>query len=307
MKLTMKFYVMLCLLLCALLSTSYGQDLSSDSLKAINDEALELNKEVARLKAKQDSLARERYKIESEQRAEQRALQLQQQQVQQQNVPSGIAPQREKSVNDGRNIIGLSAFQFLISGIDISYERAISEHTSLILSAAYHSMSDYDENSNSSSSSTYPSSSNSHGGPGNLFLVNGNVAYQGAKVQLQFRGYLFDELPVLRGLYVGPYVFYKQDMATEEESIASPSLPPFYNTTYTYTYTQYFAQAMGAGIDVGYQFAFLKYLTLNPFVGVGMIIPLTDSKTAQHVNIDVLNPYKGVVSVRTGFVLGFLF
>jgi len=283
---------------------SYAQDLRADSLKTVNEETLELNREMARIKAKQDSLSRVRYKIESEQRAEQRALQLQQQQ----DVPATVVVPVKKYVNNGKNIIGLNTFQFLISGLDVSYERSISKKSSIVLSAAYHSMSDYDKNKVSvTSSPSSSSSSSSKGGPGNLFLVNGNVAYQGTKIQLQYRGYLFEEFPVMRGLYIGPYVFYKQDLATEVTRVSTPALPPYYNVTYTDTYVQYFAQAMGVGLDVGYQFSFLRYLTLNPFVGVGMIIPSTDRETSQHVNIDILNPYKEVMSVRTGIVVGFLF
>lgn len=289
--------------LLIVLFTAYNvsaQEVSSDSIKAIERQQNELLQEEARLKAKQDSLSRERAKLEAEQRRLEEAAKPQV------VVTPPVTTQSQTPERVGTTIVGINPLHFLVSGIELSLEQVITKKSSIVLTAAYHRMDNVKyENNTSNTTSSYSSASS--GGPGNIFLINGNEAYSGTRVQLQYRGYLFEDFPVLKGLHLGPYVFYKQDEATESDQVQLPSLPPYYNPNYAYQYRQYFAQAMGVGIDIGYQIHFLRYLTMNPFVGFGMIIPLSEKLEASKVHIDVLNPYKEGLSLRTGLVLGFMF
>ena len=155
-----------------------------------------------------------------------------------------------------------------------------------------------------STDSTYSSSSSSSI-PGSLFLTNNSVAYTGVRIQAQYRNYIFQDYPVLTGLYLSPYLMYKQDEVTKGTRLSNYTYPTTY--TNTYQYNQYFAQALGAGIDVGFQMIVLRYFTFNPFVGFGIIVPLSDKESASEVNIDILNPYKSGMSLRTGVFIGYMF
>ena len=202
----------------------------------------------------------------------------------------------------GKRIIALNPFHFLLSGLEMSFETVISKRSSIVFTGAFHNMENYDR---LPTASTYSSSSSSSS-PGNLFLTNNSnsVAYTGVRFQAQYRNYIFQDYPVLTGLYLSPYLMYKQDEVTKGTRLSNYTYPTYTNT---YQYNQYFAQALGAGIDVGFQMRVLRYFTFNPFVGFGIIVPLSDKESSSEVNIDILNPYKSGMSLRTGVFIGYMF
>ncbi len=295
-----KMYIGCVFMLLLATCNVWAQEVSSDSLKAIERQQDELRQEEARLKAKQDSLSRARAKLEAEQRRLEEAAK-----PKVVEAPPVITTTPQSPERVGTTIVGINPIHFLISGVELSLEQVITKRSSIVFTAGYHRMERLTYENNTSNKTT--SSTSSTGGPGNMFLINGNEGYSGTRFQIQYRGYLFHDYPVLKGLHLGPYVFYKQDEITESDQVQLPSLPPYYNPNHVYQYRQYFAQAMGVGLDIGYQIHFLRYLTMNPFVGFGMIIPLSDKLEASKVHIDVLNPYKEGLSLRTGLVMGFMF
>ena len=79
------------------------------------------------------------------------------------------------------------------------------------------------------------------------------------------------------------------------------------SSAYTPVYNQFFAQALTGAIDVGFNIHFLRYFSIDPFVGFSYTVPMTGKIESNNVHIDFLNPYKQGLLLRTGFTLGYTF
>jgi hypothetical protein len=284
-------FLLLLLVFLNLSTVAFSQVISEDSVQtAIQQQRSNVLLEEARLKAKQDSLTAVKLKLEEAAEAARKSS----------TVAPVVAPSRAPQTI-GKVIIGLNPTHFLVRSFEMSLEMVVSKRSSLMFTGAYHSMDDYNRYKSSYSSSS--NSSSTGGSPGSMFLTDQKVAYSGVKFQLLYNSYIFKDYPVLAGLHIGPYVMYKQDEATKANLAPYTSYP----SSSTYLYSQHFAQALGAGIDIGYQMKLLRYFTIHPFVGFGMIVPLSGKDDASEVNIDLLNPYKEGLSLRTGIWIGYIF
>ncbi|MDB5274863.1 MAG: hypothetical protein JWO58_3230 [Chitinophagaceae bacterium] len=162
---------------------------AKNSIDQIENERLELNRLQERIKAKQDSLIRERIKIEEEQKkveaARRAALVVQ--------TPAKVEPQpkiepvkiRKRLV---KNSVGIAPVHMYITGFEAFYERAIGKKISLVLSGGYHGMENFPRPNSSSGSSSSSTTT-----LGTAFLEGDKVAYYGVRLQLQLRAYLFEE------------------------------------------------------------------------------------------------------------------
>jgi hypothetical protein len=270
-----------------------AQQTAKDSITQIESERLELSRMQDRIRAKQDSLVRERLKIEQEHKKAEEARRVEQNKQAtsvQTTVPIVIKKRKIK------NIVGLAPAHMFITGIDVFYERAIGKKTSLVISGGYHGMENYPNNNPSSSNS-----SSSNANIGNAFLSGDKVAYYGMRLQLQLRAYLFEEADALEKLYIAPTFLYKQD-----------ELVQLHDHTYLTTgsspqYDNYFAEAVVPGLDIGYQLRLLRYFSVNPYIGFMYTVPITAKDQANMVNIDFLNPYRQNLMLRTGLTIGFTF
>lgn len=279
-----------------------AQTTAQDSIVLIEQERATLELMQRRIREKQDSLVRERVKINEEQKRIEAAKKAEalknnptptQTQSQSTIVPVVIAKRKVK------NVAGFAPVQMLITGFDVFYERVIGKKTSIVLSGGYHGMENFPRQN---SSGSYTNSSSSNTTLGTAFLSGDKVANYGVRVQLQLRAYLFEEVDVLEKLYIAPTFLYKHDELVHlnnRSSINNGSASPEYN--------QYFAEAVVPGLDIGYQIKVLRYFTVNPFLGFMYTVPITGKADANEVNIDFLNPYRQNMMVRTGLTVGFTF
>lgn len=290
-------------------NTSKAQTTSQDSLDAIERQRMELRDQQARLKTKQDSLVNERLRIEQQQTLrKQQEVQKQQEQLKPQTQApvvyayqqpvTNITPKREV-----KNIVGLVPIHMFITGIEVFYERAISRKSSFQWNVGYHNMERYPDTYSNGTVNTSTSENSSSIKIGTAFLPDKNkVACSGFRVQMQYRSYIFQEVGVLKKLHIGPSLLYKQDEMTIMTNYVSYSYTP-----YTPVYEQYFAQALTGAIDVGFNIHFLRYFSIDPFVGFSYTVPLTGKIESNKVHIDFLNPYKQGLLLRTGFTIGYTF
>ncbi|MDF2455295.1 MAG: hypothetical protein K0R51_1288 [Cytophagaceae bacterium] len=277
-----------------------------DSLSTIERQRIELRDQQARLKAKQDSLVNERVLLERRQATQQQqGLQKQQEQLNAQPKQQIIYTYQQPSSStilkrEVKNIIGLAPLHIFITGVEVFYERSISKHSSLQWNVGYHNMDYYPETDNNGNVNTYNSSSDR---PAAVFLTNRNkVASSGIRVQMQYKSYLFQEAGALRKLHIGPSLLYKQDELTIMTNYNNSSY-----SSYTPIYEQFFAQALTGAVDVGYNIHFLRYFSVDPFVGFSYTVPLTGKAEVNKVHVDFLNPYKQGLILRTGVTIGYTF
>lgn len=286
-----------------------AQTTSQDSLNAIERQRIELRDQQARLKAKQDSLVNERLRIEQQQTLKkQQEVQKQQEQLYTPSQAPVIYTYQQPATNtvqkrDVKNIVGLVPIHMFITGIEVFYERAVSNKSSLQLNFGYHNMERYPDTQDNGTVNINSNDNSSSMKLGSAFLPDRNkVACSGFRVQLQYKSYIFQEAGVLKKLHIGPSLLYKQDeMTIMTNYISNPSV------SYTPVYEQYFAQALTGAIDVGFNIHFLRYFSIDPFVGFSYSVPLTGKVESNKVHIDFLNPYKQGLLLRTGFTLGYTF
>jgi hypothetical protein len=282
----------------------YAQSTTQDSLDVIERQRRELRDQQARLKAKQDSLVIERLRIEQQQNS-QRQQELQKQQellkTQQQpqviyQQPAAVIPQRYV-----KNIVGLVPVHMFITGVEVFYERAISKKNSLQWNIGYHNMEKFPDTYSNGTINTNNTSSSAK--LGTAFLPDKDkVACSGFRIQMQYKSYIFQEVGVLRKLHIGPSLLYKQDEMTIMTNYNSST-----SISYTPIYEQFFAQAITGAVDVGYNIKFLRFFSLDPFVGFSYTVPLTGKVESNKVNVDFINPYKQGLLLRTGVTIGYTF
>ncbi|MBC7486621.1 MAG: hypothetical protein H7282_07700 [Cytophagaceae bacterium] len=274
-----------------------AQATAKDSIALIEQERIELELMQRRIREKQDSLVRERVKINEEQKRIEAAKRVEATRnnpapLQSANAPTPIIISKRKV----KNVVGFAPVQMLITGFDLFYERVIGEKTSIVLSGGYHGMENFPRQN--SSGAGYSNSSTTLG---TAFLGGDKVANYGVRVQVQLRAYLFEEVEVLEKLYIAPTFLYKHDemVRLNNRYALNNSVSPEYN--------HYFAEAVVPGLDIGYQIKVLRYFTVNPFIGFMYTVPITGKDDANEVNIDFLNPYRQNLMVRTGLTIGFTF
>jgi len=305
----MKRYFFFLFLGVVCICKSYAQSTPQDSLDVIERQRIELRDQQARLKAKQDSLVNERLRIEQQQNAKRQQELLKQQEMlktetqpQQpiiytyQQGPANVTP-----AGKAKNIIGLVPIQLFITGVEVFYERVISKRASLQWNVGYHTMENYpDTYSNGTINTNNTSSSDKLG---TAFLpYKDRVACSGFRIQMQYKSYIFQEADVLRKLHIGPSLLYKQDEMTFMTNYNNS-----YSAPYTPIYNQFFAQAITGAVDVGYNIKFLRYFSIDPFIGFSYTVPLTGKGEANKVHVDFVNPYKQGMLLRTGFTIGYMF
>jgi len=304
----MRVFFLLVFLGVVSLKTSLAQTTSQDSLNAIERQRIELRDQQARLKAKQDSLVNERLRIEQQQTLQKK--QEVQKQHEQLNPPQApvVYTYQQPAKNtipkrDLKNIVGLVPIHMFITGIEVFYERAISSTSSFQWNVGYHNMERYPDTQDNGTININSNDNSSSIKPGSAFLPDRNkVACSGFRVQMQYKSYIFQEAGVLKKLHIGPSLLYKQDeMTFMTNYISNPSV------SYTPVYEQYFAQAVTGAVDVGFNIHFLRYFSIDPFVGFSYTVPLTGKIESNKVHVDFINPYKQGLLLRTGFTLGYTF
>lgn len=250
---------------------------TSDSLNVIEQQQEILRQEQLRLQAKQDSLAKEQNRIV----AEKAKMQQQQPAI----LPVASVAAKESHYN--RTVIALHPLFAPLGQADFSLEQSISKTSSLYLEFVYH---DFNLRENSTVAT---------------FMSGDWIAYTGYRAELQYRYYVLPEERALYKLYIAPLLYFKQDEVSRGEG-------QHYNNNNGLTrqyefYKQYQAQAMGAGLNLGYQFQFLKHLTFDTNVGASYTIPLTGKTVSDIVHLPLVNPYKEGMILRMNVSLGFAF
>lgn len=303
----MRQYFLIVFLGVSCISKSYAQSTSQDSLDIIERQRIELRDQQARLKAKQDSLVNERLRIEQKQNALRQQELLKQQEMlktqpqQQVTYTYQQPPAQIVSSRKAKNIIGLVPIQIFVTGVEVFYERAISKRNSLQWNVGYHSMENYPEAYSNGTINTYNTSHSDK--LGTAFLpYKDRVACSGVRIQMQYKSYIFEEAGVLRKLHIGPSILYKQDEMTFMTNYSSAASVP-----YLPIYEQFFAQAITGAVDIGYNIKFLRYFSIDPFVGFSYTVPLTGKAESSKVHVDFVNPYKQGLLLRTGFTIGYIF
>ncbi|MDF2455294.1 MAG: hypothetical protein K0R51_1287 [Cytophagaceae bacterium] len=264
------FYTVLASLM--IVFTSHAQ---SDSLSAIEQQQQELRLQQLRLQAKQDSLQKEQDRISAEK------LKAQQQQQQTQVV----TPVEAEDYN--YTVIALHPMFAMLGQADFSIEQRITKTTSLYLEFAYH---DFNLREN---------------GTVAAFMPGDWIAYTGYRAELQLRYYVLPEARALYQLYLAPHIYFKQDEVSRGEG-NELSNNNGQRRQYEY-YNQYQGQALGAGLNLGYQFQFLRHLTFDTSVGTSYSIPLTNKMLTDRAHLPLINPYKEGMMLRMNLSLGFAF
>ncbi len=253
----------------------FASNAQSDSLSAIEQQQQELRLEQLRLQAKQDSLQKEQDRISAEK------LKTQQQQQQTKTV-APVAPEEYNYT-----VIALHPLFAAFGQADFSIEQRISKTSSLYLEFAYH---DFNLRENGLVAAMMPGDW---------------IAYTGYRAELQYRYYVLPESRALYKLYLAPHVYFKQDEVSRGEG-NELSNTNGQRRQYEY-YNQYLAQSMGVGINIGYQFQFLRHLTFDTNVGTSYTIPLTNRLLSERAHLPLLNPYKEGMMLRMNLSLGFAF
>ncbi|MDB5258491.1 MAG: hypothetical protein JWM14_3186 [Chitinophagaceae bacterium] len=261
-------------ILCAIGFTGYSQ--TSDSLNAIEQQQEELRQQQLRLQAKQDSLQREQDRISAEK--------VKQQQQVAQPVITTVA---EKEQRHNHTVIAFHPLFAVFGQVDFSLEQSISKTSSLYLEFGYH---DFNLRENSTVAA---------------FMPGDWIAYTGYRAELQYRYYALPEAGALYKLYIAPHVYYKQDEVSRGEGDHYDNNNGL-NRQYEF-YNQYQAQAMGAGVSIGYQIQFLRHLTFDSSVGASYTMPLTGKTVSDIAHLPLVNPYKEGMMLRMNLSLGFAF
>lgn len=267
------------LVMVSLLISFSGTAQTTDSLNAIEQQQEVLRQEQLRLQVKQDSLKKEQDRIT----AEKIKMQQQQQQVAQPVTPTPVA--KEEHYN--HTVIAIHPLFAGIGQIDLSLEQRLSKTGSLFLEFAYHDINLRDN------------------GTAAVFMSGEWITYTGYRAELQYRYYVLPEERALYKLYVAPLLYYKQDEVTRGEGYHY-SNNNGENRQFQY-YNQYLAQALGAGLNLGYQFQFARHLTFDANVGASYVIPLTGKTISDITNLPLTNPYKEGMMLRMNISLGFAF
>jgi len=252
--------------------TSHAQ---SDSLKAIEEQQQELRLQQLRLQAKQDSLQKEQDRISAEK--------LKNQQQQQTQVTTPVVPAEDYN----HTVIALHPLFAMFGQADFSIEQRITKSTSLYLEMAYH---DFNLRENGTAAAMMPGDW---------------IAYTGYRAELQLRYYVLPEARALYKLYLAPHVYFKQDEVSRGEG-QELSNNNGQRRQYEY-YNQYQGQALGAGINIGYQIQFLRHLTFDSNVGTNYSIPLTNKMLTDRAHLPLINPYKEGMTLRMNLSIGFAF
>lgn len=250
---------------------------TTDSLNTIEQQQEVLRQEQMRLQAKQDSLKKEQDRITAEK--------IKVQQPQQTAQPVTPVVQEEKHYN--RTVIAIHPMLAPIGQVDLSIEQRISKASSLYLEFAYH---DFNLRENSTAA---------------VFMSGEWISYTGYRAELQYRYYVLPEERALYKLYLAPLFYFKQDEITRGEGFHY-SNNNGQNRQFQY-YNQYLAQALGAGLNVGYQIQFLQHLTFDTNVGASYVMPLTGKTISDITNLSLVNPYKEGMILRMNLSLGFAF
>jgi hypothetical protein len=259
--------------LCMIGFAGYAQ--TADSLNAIERQQEALRQEQLRLQAKQDSLQREQDRITAEKIKQQQTAQ-----------PAVTTPVVEKE-HYNHTVIALHPLFAVLGQADFSLEQSISKTSSLYLEFVYH---DFNLRENSTVAA---------------FMPGDWIAYTGYRAELQYRYYALPEARALYKLYIAPNVYYKQDEVSRGEgdhydnNNGQKRQYEFYN--------QYQAQAMGAGLNIGYQIQFLRHLTFDTSVGASYTIPLTGKTISDIAHLPIVNPYKEGMMLKMNLSLGFAF
>ncbi len=268
------FYLVLigCFFVCFVTSAQ-----TSDSLNAIEQQQELLRQEQQRLQAKQDSLTKEQNRITAEKAKMQ----------QQQQAAQPIAPVVAKTSRDNRTVIALHPIFAAIGQADFSVEQRVSKTSSLYLEFVYH---DFNLRENSTVAA---------------FMSGDWIAYTGYRAELQYRYYVLPEERALYKLYLAPHIYFKQDEVSRGEGQHYDNNNG-QSRQYEF-YKQYQAQALGAGLNLGYQFQFLQHLTFDTSVGASYTMPLTGKTVSDIVHLPLVNPYKEGMILRMNISLGFAF
>jgi hypothetical protein len=251
---------------------------TNDSLNTIEKQQEALRQEQMRLQAKQDSLTKEQNRITAEK------AKIQQQQQVSQVV---VTPRVEKEKQYNRTVIALHPMLAAIGQADFSVEQRISKTSSLYLEFVYH---DFNLRENSTVAA---------------FMSGDWIAYSGYRTELQYRYYVLPEERALYKLYLAPHFYFKQDEVSRGEGQHYNNYNG-QNRQYEF-YHQYQAQALGAGLNIGYQIQFLRHLTFDSNVGASYTMPLTGRTVSDIIHLPLVNPYKEGMILRMNFSLGFAF
>ena len=257
---------------------------TSDSLNAIEKQQELLRQEQLILQAKQDSLTREQNRIAAEKNKMQ---QQQQQQQQQQKTTPPVTLKVEKEEHYNKTVIALHPMLAVIGQADFSVEQSISKTSSFYLEFVYH---DFNLRENATVAT---------------FMSGDWIAFTGYRAELQYRYYVLPAERALYKLYLAPHFYFKQDEVSRGEG------KQYYNISnqkrqYEY-YNQYQAQALGAGLNLGYQIQFLRHLTFDSNVGASYTMPLTGRTVSDIIHLPLVNPYKEGMILRMNLSLGFAF
>jgi len=261
------------LVLCCIVGASYAQ--TNDSLNTIEQQQEALRQQQLRLQAKQDSLQREQDRITAEK--------LKQQQAAQPVVTPSVV--EDEPVN--HTVIALHPLFAVLGQADFSLEQSISKTSSLYLEFIYH---DFNLRENSTVAA---------------FMPGDWIAYTGYRAELQYRYYAIPESRALYKLYIAPHVYFKQDEVSRGEGNRYGNNNG-QSRQYEF-YRQYQAQAMGAGVNIGYQIQFLRHLTFDTSVGASYTMPLTGKTISDLAHLPLVNPYKEGMMLRMNLSLGFAF
>ena len=166
-----------------------------------------------------------------------------------------------------KNVVSMYPFPFLANSFVLGYERKVSGVVGLKVIGGY-TLAD---------ESNYYEVSNLE-----EFYVEG-----------QLRRYMGDSTSALKGIYIAPYVLYKQ-FAGEK---------PIHNGQFSQL-TAINASATGVGVVFGYQFLSKAGVTLDSYIGGGMLFSTGDSKEIPNLGI---NPYRRGTALQIGVNLGFAF
>lgn len=261
-------------ILCAIGYTGFAQ--TSDSLNTIEQQQEELRRQQLYLQAKQDSLQKVQDRIAAEKVKQQQPI-----------VQSAITPAAQKAEHYNHTVIAVHPVFAVLGQADFSLEQSISKTSSLYLEFVYH---DFNLRENSTVAA---------------FMSGDWIAYTGYRAELQYRYYALPQSRALYKLYIAPHIYYKQDEVSRGEGNHYNSINGL-DRQYEY-YHQYLAQAMGAGVNLGYQFQFLRHLTFDTSVGASYTIPLTGKTISDIAHLPLVNPYKEGMMLRMNVSLGFAF
>lgn len=119
---------------------------------------------------------------------------------------------------------------------------------------------------------------------------------KGFKLELQYRNYIMGENKGNEGFYVGAYGYMKTLQRQIETQIYNGSI--YADTQFTVS-----GKAASLGVLMGYNVFLVDKLTVDMYLGAGLIRKMNDFRTAD-LSIPVLNSFANGTTVRFGLSVG---